>query len=186
MYYGLSLNTGSLSGNIFWNSFISGAVEIPANLICIFTMMYLGRKPTLVGAFLIGGVSIFLCIPFLGDDGTLPYKLHPWLVLMSLLSPDLADVVTSLTMIGKAAITGSFSVIYVYTAELFPTPVRHIAVGSSSMMARVGAMIAPFFGEPLVSHVTTSTSGIAPLSLPVLHPSDQRVGTSSIRHLRYF
>ena len=64
---------------------------------------------------------------------------------------DLADLVTSLTMIGKAAITASFSVIYVYTAELFPTPVRHIAVGSSSMMARVGSLVAPFMGEPLVS-----------------------------------
>ena len=62
-----------------------------------------------------------------------------------------ADLVTSLTMIGKAAITASFSVIYVYTAELFPTSVRHIAVGSSSMMARIGGLVAPFMGEPLVS-----------------------------------
>ena len=77
VYYGLSLNTGSLSGNIFWNSFISGAVEVPANIICIFTMMYLGRKPTLVGAFLIAGVSSFLCIPFLEDEGgTSPPSQH--------------------------------------------------------------------------------------------------------------
>ena len=69
VYYGLSLNTGTLSGNIFVNSFISAAVEVPANIICIFTMLYLGRKPTLVGAFLIAGVSAFLCIPFLDNDG---------------------------------------------------------------------------------------------------------------------
>ena len=69
VYFGLSLNTGTLSGSIFMNSFISAAVEVPANIICIFTMIYLGRKPTLVGAFLIAGVSAFLCIPFLEQDG---------------------------------------------------------------------------------------------------------------------
>ena len=53
-------------------------------------------------------------------------------------------------MFGKACIKLTFVVIYAYTAELFPTPVRHIAVGSSSMMSRFGGIIAPFMGEPLV------------------------------------
>ena len=54
-------------------------------------------------------------------------------------------------MLGKAAITMTFSTVYVYTAELFPTPVRHLAVGSSSMMARISGLAAPFMGEPLVN-----------------------------------
>lgn len=46
-------------------------------------------------------------------------------------------------MIGKFAITISFAVIYVYTAELFPTNVRHSLLGYCSMFGRVGSMLAP-------------------------------------------
>ena len=80
-------------------------------------------------------------------------------------APDLAWLVTTLTMIGKAAITICFSTIYVYTAELFPTPVRHLAVGSSSMMSRIGGLVAPFMGEPLVSAHNKSITTLATVML---------------------
>jgi OCT family organic cation transporter-like MFS transporter 4/5 len=63
----------------------------------------------------------------------------------------LAWLLTVFTMIGKMGITASFSGIYVFTAELFPTPIRHLAVGSSSMMSRISGLLAPFMGEPMVS-----------------------------------
>ena len=59
-------------------------------------------------------------------------------------------MVTSLTMIGKMAIAATFILDYLYTSELFPTPVRNMAVGSSSMMARISGLLAPFMGKPLV------------------------------------
>ena len=64
---------------------------------------------------------------------------------------DLSYLVTTFSTIGKGCTKLTFSVIYVYTAELFPTPVRHLAVGSSSMMSRFGGLLAPFMGDPLVS-----------------------------------
>ena len=69
VYYGLSLNTGDLVGSVFLNTFISGFVEVPANVICIFTMAYIGRKPTLAWAYIVAGATAFLCIPFLEDEG---------------------------------------------------------------------------------------------------------------------
>ena len=36
---------------------------------------------------------------------------------------------------------------YVYSAEIFPTVVRAVGVGSSSVFARVGGMVAPFVGS---------------------------------------
>jgi OCT family organic cation transporter-like MFS transporter 4/5 len=55
-------------------------------------------------------------------------------------------------MLAKIGVSGAFAIVYVFTAELFPTVVRTIAVGSGSMGARLGGLIAPFVNE-LVSHV---------------------------------
>ena len=57
---------------------------------------------------------------------------------------------TTLAMLGKVAITITFTNVYVFTAELFPTPVRHLAVGSSSMMARISGLASPYMGKPMV------------------------------------
>jgi hypothetical protein len=46
-------------------------------------------------------------------------------------------------MIGKFGISASFSIIYVYSAEVFPTVVRNVGVGSGSMHARIGGLVAP-------------------------------------------
>ena len=46
-------------------------------------------------------------------------------------------------MIGKLGASGGFAIIYVFSAELFPTTVRNAGIGVSSAAARVGGMIAP-------------------------------------------
>lgn len=52
--------------------------------------------------------------------------------------------VVSLFLLGKLGITSAFSTSYVHTAEMMPTVIRSIAVGSASTVARMGALIAPF------------------------------------------
>ncbi|KAM7119377.1 D-aspartate oxidase-like isoform 7-T7 [Ciconia maguari] len=47
-------------------------------------------------------------------------------------------------MAGKFSIGVAFGLIYLYTAELYPTIVRSLAVGSGSMMCRAGSVVAPF------------------------------------------
>ena len=49
-------------------------------------------------------------------------------------------------MLGKAVLAALFAVVYVYAAELFPTVVRNVGVGSSSMSARVGGLLQPQIG----------------------------------------
>ena len=41
----------------------------------------------------------------------------------------------------KLGVTRSFYLVYMYTCELYPTEVRTIAVGCSSVCARVGIII---------------------------------------------
>jgi len=65
MYYALSLNTGSLYGNIYINTFFSGAVEIPAYILSMIMMdmAVFGRKGTGGLSLVTAGIISFLCIP---------------------------------------------------------------------------------------------------------------------------
>ncbi|XP_078494899.1 organic cation/carnitine transporter 2-like [Ciona intestinalis] len=47
-------------------------------------------------------------------------------------------------MLAKLAVTVTYSVLYVYTGELFPTNIRHGVFGISVAMARIGSILAPY------------------------------------------
>lgn len=46
----------------------------------------------------------------------------------------------------------SFPTLYLFSGEIYPTVIRNIGVGTGSVCARVGSMIAPFVAS-LVSYV---------------------------------
>ncbi|GFY55697.1 organic cation transporter protein [Trichonephila inaurata madagascariensis] len=89
---------------------------------------------------------------------------------------DLPWISTSLALMGKFCVTGSFGLLYLYTAEIFPTGVRNVTLGSCSMWARVGSILAPFMRDlgratyPEVPNVLYTllalTSGLFALALP--------------------
>lgn len=120
VYYGLSLGTSSLGVNVYVAFCISGAVEIPAYTISIFTMKKMGRKLSTGSLMILAGVSCFATIP-----------------------APLGPIRVAVAMIGKFAITASFANIYVHTAEIFPTPLRTLGIGSCSVAARAGGIVAP-------------------------------------------
>merc|ERR1711936_37718 len=49
----------------------------------------------------------------------------------------------TLALVGKFGATASFAVVFVYTAEMFPTEIRSTAVGASSLCGRIGGIVAP-------------------------------------------
>ncbi|XP_063403882.1 organic cation transporter protein-like [Mytilus trossulus] len=120
LYYGLSLGTGNLGGDPYINFCIAGAVEIPACIMCILILNPLGRRRPLCAIMVIGGAA---CIAT-GFIELIPLKI-------------------TLAMIGKFCITSSYTIIYLMAAEVFPTVVRNIGIGVSSMCARIGGMLAP-------------------------------------------
>eukprot|EP00058_Branchiostoma_floridae_P000228 XP_002585716.1 hypothetical protein BRAFLDRAFT_257702 [Branchiostoma floridae] len=128
VYYGLSLNTSNLGGDDYLNFFIGGVVEIPAYITSIYIVDTLGRPKTHAGYMMIGAVGCIVC-PFLTAP-FLPERLNPLSVTMA--------------MIGKFGVTAGFNLIYIWTAELYPTMIRNVGVGASSMFARVGGIISPY------------------------------------------
>lgn len=73
----------------------------------------------------------------------------PWVVASSywppFASPELYYLATVLVMVGKFGVTAAFSMVYVYTAELYPTVVRNMGVGVSSTASRLGSILSPYF-----------------------------------------
>ena len=71
VYYGLTLNVGSLGGSIYLNFFLSGAVETLANIVTIWALPRMGRKKFHCISMLVGGVAnVSFLIPVLVGGGS--------------------------------------------------------------------------------------------------------------------
>lgn len=120
LYYGITMNMSDLPGSPFLLVVISGGVELPGYLLCLVLLNRLGRRIMLSGSMILAGISCFLC-PFFNN----------------------VMVVTCLAIAGKFFISIAFAVIFIFTAELFPTCIRTIGLGLSSFCARIGGILFP-------------------------------------------
>ncbi|KAK9869662.1 hypothetical protein WA026_003410 [Henosepilachna vigintioctopunctata] len=123
VYYGLSVNSTSMSGDKYINFALVSLVEIPGYSLAWICIRKLGRRTSLVGSLMLSGVTCTLTI---------------WI------PADMTWATVGLFLCGKLGITSAFGISYVYTAELLPTVIRSGGVGSASTVARVGALLAPF------------------------------------------
>ena len=60
---------------------------------------------------------------------------------------DLQPITVALAMLGKVGIAAAYGIIYVWSAELYPTVVRNAGVGISSTFANLGAMISSYIAD---------------------------------------
>ncbi|XP_072508709.1 putative transporter SVOPL isoform X1 [Notamacropus eugenii] len=51
----------------------------------------------------------------------------------------------------RALVSANFNTIYIYTAEVYPTTMRALGMGTSGALCRIGAMVAPFIAQVLMS-----------------------------------
>ncbi|CAK8684124.1 organic cation transporter protein-like [Clavelina lepadiformis] len=146
VYYGLSLNAGSLAGDIFVNNAINGAMELIGYFFVQFTMDRWGRRVLLVLCMVLQGVACLVSTAF-----------------TELANGNQALITTGVVFafVGKVGVSGSFAVIYNYTAELYPTVVRGNALGIGSMAARIGSIASPYiiFLQDYVSWLPTTVFG---------------------------
>ncbi|XP_042290733.1 solute carrier family 22 member 13 [Thunnus maccoyii] len=153
VYYGLSLGVSRLGTNLYLTQFVFGLVEIPARSV-VLLVLPCSRRFSQSGFLALGGLACLLMLAVPAD--------HP-------------STLSGLAMVGKFGITASFAVIYVYTAEIFPTVLRQTGIGVSSMFARLGGVLAPIINMlhnhsptiPLVIFGTSPLLGaVLALALP--------------------
>ncbi|CAJ0960766.1 unnamed protein product [Ranitomeya imitator] len=123
-YFGLSLNTPNLHGDPYVNCFLSAIIEVPAYIIAWLLLRNFPRRYSTSSTLFLGGVV---------------------LLFIQLVPQHLSILSLLLVMLGKFGITSAFSMVYVYTAELYPTVVRNMGVGASSMASRLGSILSPYF-----------------------------------------
>ncbi|KAL6460251.1 hypothetical protein MHYP_G00320100 [Metynnis hypsauchen] len=58
---------------------------------------------------------------------------------------------TVLLFLLRSLVSMNFNVVYIYTAEVYPTSVRSIGMGFCTSFSRIGGMIAPFIAQVLMS-----------------------------------
>ncbi|CAH1407662.1 unnamed protein product [Nezara viridula] len=122
IYFGLVLNLANLGGDIYVNSVISGLVEFPAALICIIILLKMGRRwPTFLTAFIAG----FACV------ATIITQKGSWLYM-------------TLVMIGRLSISATNMILKVFSAELFPTAMRNLGVGSTTIPSGISLLLVPY------------------------------------------
>ena len=57
---------------------------------------------------------------------------------------ELSGLTLTLVMVGKTGVTGAYAFLFLYTSELFPTVVRNMAVGATSMASHLGSTVSPY------------------------------------------
>ncbi|KAF2345641.1 Major facilitator sugar transporter-like [Trinorchestia longiramus] len=122
MYYGLSLNSSNIGGDLFLSFILTMLIEIPSYFFSWYALDRMGRKGTLMFTFLLGGTSCVVA-------GVLP--------------KDYSTVIIVMSLLGKFGAAAAFAIVYVYASEIFPTDLRGVGVGCCSMFARVGGTLAP-------------------------------------------
>ncbi|XP_072019016.1 organic cation transporter protein-like [Amphiura filiformis] len=123
VYYGLSFFTEDLGSDPYLSFFIAGAVEIPAYISCQLLLDRFGRRRVMFGFMMVGSLALFCCIP---------------------IPNELDNVTLTIAMVGKLCISASYATVYLYAAELFPTPIRNVGVGMGSFSSRIGSILSPY------------------------------------------
>ncbi|KAI5645540.1 organic cation transporter protein isoform X1 [Phthorimaea operculella] len=109
----------SLAGNKYVNFMLTAVFELPGCILSNFLLDRFGRKYTVMTAFLICGLLLFL-LPFIPKK----WSLFP-------------------AALAKTFISLAFVSVYIFTMELFPTNARHSLMAACSLIGRIGSIAAP-------------------------------------------
>uniref|UniRef100_A0A8C2X1M1 Solute carrier family 22 member 6 n=1 Tax=Cyclopterus lumpus TaxID=8103 RepID=A0A8C2X1M1_CYCLU len=138
-YYGLAMDLQKFRGDIYQIQIIFGAVDFPAKLMALGMLTYLGRRVSQATCLFLSALIIFANI---------------------FVPTEMQTMRTALACLGKGFTSASFTTVYLYTGELYPTVIRQTGMGFVSTMARVGSMAAPAVLMDYISQVFPSLPNV--------------------------
>ncbi|KAH8243832.1 hypothetical protein KR032_010446 [Drosophila birchii] len=156
VYYGIILNMSSFGGNVYLNSALAGLVEIPAIAVAMYIITKVGKKWLFCATLICTGVA---CCCAAITEG----------------QPELLWLKITFLMISKFTISAGNTIMPVYTAELYPTPIRNVGVGACNVAAGLALILTPYLsllnkieGHLLMSLLTAWSifGGVVVLFLP--------------------
>ncbi|XP_078535045.1 solute carrier family 22 member 7-like [Lissotriton helveticus] len=121
-YYGISLNIRGFKLDMYMTQFLFGAIEIPFKLGVYIFLKKGGRRHVLAWSLLIFGFCIGINIFIPESFGGLR---------------------TAIAVLGKGFSGATFTTLILFSAELYPTVIRHNGCGFSSFLGRIGATVSP-------------------------------------------
>ncbi|KAJ9588506.1 hypothetical protein L9F63_018118, partial [Diploptera punctata] len=127
-YYVLNLNADNFTADRYIYVATAGAVEVLSYIMPLPLLRWTGRRQTLALLYFMSSAALLsiLTVPE-GKTTTI------WIV----------------AMFGRLCVGAVYSLIVIQTSELFPTTNRNTAVSTSSTLAHVGSLAAPFIVDLL-------------------------------------
>ena len=126
VYYGVIINTGSTSGNIYLDFFLLSFFEIPGYLFGTWLMNTIGRRFSTVAFLVMSAISCIVAAFIPSHIG--------WAVLV-------------FSIIAKFATAGLFLTVSMHQLEIFPTAYRSTALTPAVILARTSNIIVPLLVE---------------------------------------
>jgi hypothetical protein len=125
-FYLISFQLKYIQGNVFLNTLVSAASELPAQALGGYLYAKVGIRAVLVGSFtlaIIGSVSLLT----LGDDHV--------------------DIIPVFILLAKCGVSSTFNICYLANAQIFPGIFSGTAFGIWNIGAKLATIFAPVFAE---------------------------------------
>ncbi|KAI5078666.1 hypothetical protein GOP47_0006337 [Adiantum capillus-veneris] len=162
-YYGLVLLTTQLSdpasscgsavnaaqtvgsSDLYKGALVTSFAELPGLLVSAAIVDRFGRKKSMSALFLVCGA-----------------------VLAPLIQPLASTTTTFLLFMGRACITGTFTIVYIYAPEVYPTELRATGLGVANSFARIGGVLCPLVAVELVKNCELALAVALFVAVPLL------------------
>ncbi|XP_054992700.1 solute carrier family 22 member 16 [Sorex araneus] len=122
-FYSFSLLSLSLSKNKYLFLFLTGIMEILAYVLVALGIRTMGAKKLMFLLLWLNSVACGILVIPMGNYYT---KM-------------------AIVWAAKMSISAVFNLIFIHTANLYPTTIRALALGSGTMVSRLGSLVAPFY-----------------------------------------
>lgn len=124
LFYGLSVNSTKIAEdeNKYVSFITTMMAEIPASISTFFILKYVGRRNALCGAMFVAGAAT-IASTFVPSHYTVLIRI--------------------IFFTAMCATSSAFAILYIFSAEIWPTAMRNTLMNICSMIGRLGSMLAP-------------------------------------------